>query len=150
MDPQLEQQIVSTPIGQVSRHPFMHQLSYNGSMLYTSNHDEFWLYQMQEMLKVDYWSEAIHLLANAPGDQTRKVLWRISYKWWDNYKKELGRIAQICWSLGAELPDSYWQQIQELERIELCLQGLEWCETGSNPTPINIVDLNHQLVESAS
>jgi len=133
---------------EASRMPFLHQLSFNGSMLFSKNHDKYWLLELQRMLEVDYWSEAARILGAAPGDAAQRILWRASYRWWRRQLEAMPEIARICWERNQPLPESFFEHLIELERVEHYLIGLSWCETGSRPSPVNIVDVNNKLVAS--
>lgn len=120
----------------------LHQLSMNGSLLLTANHDRMWLDAYREIVgdnKVS-WEVEREILLSLPAWQVRRALWRASLDWWLavlSYRKQL---SAAMLDRGIESLPEVEVLDAALERTALQLGELAWCARDTDKRKISTVE----------
>lgn len=131
----------------------MHQMSLNGSLVISKNHDATWINLLADLLneRGRGWTSLQWRLRAMPGNEARKLLWRSSYLWYQQAKTNYIRLAGLAWQGDVALQDTRIKLLEdELFRVKTQLAALAWCEKDTDRQPIKVVDIQAAVSASRS
>lgn len=122
----------------------MHQMSLNGSLVLSKNHDFLWSEILADMLNETGrgWSSLQWRLRAMPGHQARKALWRTSYLWQRESCKQLITMTSISWQGAVAVEETMIDNFESsLLTVSNQLSSLAWCEKDTDREPIKVIDI---------
>lgn len=121
---------------------FMQQLSRNGSLLLSPNHDELWLDALATSIGSEGrgWSWHCRLLRVLPAAVVRRLLWSSSLRWLNSMMIVRNEIAATAATLG--IAES--SELADLDRYLLLtaeqLDSLSWCASDRDRDLIEVIE----------
>jgi hypothetical protein len=129
----------------------MHQLSLNGSLVISKNHDQQWGLILADILneRGRGWTSLQWRLRAMPGNKARKALWRTSYKWHKQSCEQYAKLAAIAWQSDLAIDETKLKDYEDsLYRVATQLSALAWCEYDRDRRPIKVIDIQKAILSA--
>lgn len=125
---------------------FMHQLSLNGSLVLSANHDALWLSYLATIMNsnVVHWEHLSNILRMLPASLARQALWRASWFWWRttmSYHKQSIKMLSEIGGLETALHIEWMEtQANDLALKAWQIENLAWCRSDDDQEKIEVIE----------